>query len=323
MASMNTGNMDLLTRTELYNANLKEALQDDLFATQWVDMLVDFPDGNTFTIPSIGDAQVSDYVEGSAVTYRPRDTGEFQFSIDEYLQSGDSISKKAMQDSFYAEKLMAKFVPDQHRAIMEHFEATTLSKPNAAATANSNETINSYHHRFAGGNAGQIEVADFAYARLALQKANVPMTNLVAIVDPSMEFVLNTLTNLVAVDSNPKWEGIISDSIGTGMRFTKNVYGFDVYVSNYLPSVTDSALPERDGTTTADYSSTAGVANYFFSAASGDTLPWKAAWRQPPEVDYKYDMDYQEHRWATTTRYGVKLYRPENMVQVVGKPAVS
>lgn len=325
MASMETGNADLLIRTELWSQQIKEQLRDDLFATRWVDTLVDFPDGDTFTIPSIGDAQVNDYVEGEAVQYRPRDTGEWQFSIDEYLQSGDSISKKLMQDSFYAERLMARFVPDQNRAIMEHFEATTLEKPEAVlgATPNGQYDINGFHHRMSGGNSGVLEVQDFAYARLALQRANVPMTNLVAIVDPSTEFVMNTLSSLVTLDSNPMWEGIIADNIGTGMRFTKNIYGFDVYVSNYLPDVTDNALPERDGTTTNDFSTTAGKANYFFSAAGGDILPWKAAWRQSPEVDYKYEQDYQEHRWVTTCRYGVKLYRPENMVTIVTDTAVS
>ena len=325
MASMNTGNMDLLTRTELWSATLKESLKDDLFATTWVDMIVDFPDGNQFTIPSIGDAQVSDYVEGQAVTYRPRDTGEFVFTIDEYLQSGDSITEKAMQDSFYAEKLMARFVPDQNRAIMEHFEATTLQKGEAVlgATPNGGYIINNARHRVSGGNAGRIEVADFAYARYALQKANVPMTNLVAIVDPSVEFTMNTLSNLVSLSDNPMWEGIVKDGISTGMRFVKNIYGFDVYVSNYLPTVTDSALPERDGTTTNNFSSVNGKANYFFSAAGGDILPWKAAWRQPPKVDYKFDQDFQEHRWVTTTRYGVKLYRPENLVSIVTNPNVS
>lgn len=325
MASMNTGNMDLLTRTELWSASLKESLKDDLFATRWVDTLVDFPDGNQFTMPSVGDAQVRDYVEGEAVTYRPRDTGEWTFTIDEYLQSGDSITEKAMQDAFYAEQLMARFVPDQARAIMEHFEETTLAKGEAilGATANGQYAINSAYHRMSGGNSGAIEVADFAYALFALKKANVPQTNLVAIVDPSVEYTINTLSNLVSVSENPRWEGIVADGIATGMKFVKNVYGFDVYTSNRLPDVTDSALPERDGTTTNDFSSTAGKANYFFAAAGPDMLPWKAAWRQPPKVDYKYEQDFQEHRWVTTTRYGVKLYRPENLISIVTTPAVS
>jgi hypothetical protein len=221
-------------------------------------------------------------------------------------------------------QLVTSFVPKQRRAIMEHFETSVLAKPEATlgASANSNYTINTAHHRIAGGNSGVIELADFAYAQYSLKKANVPQNNLIAIVDPSVEFQLNTLSNLVSVANNPMWEGIVADGIATGMRFVKNVYGFDVYTSNYLPAVTASALPERDGSTTKDYSSTNGVANYFFSAAS-DVLPWKAAWRQEPVVDTEWKKDFQRTEFVTTARYGVKLFRPENMIVVASTPTVA
>lgn len=322
MSGMNTGNSTLLTRQEIWSNDLKESLKDELNAIRYVDMIVDFPDGDTFTIPSIGDPQVDDYVEDSAVTYRPLDTGEFQFTIDEYIQSATHISRKAEQDLFYSAQLTAGFVPKQHRAIMEHFETTVLEKPEAIYAANAQGTINTAVHRYAGGNSGQIELADFAYAMYALKKANVPQTNMVAIVDPSVAFLLDTLSNLTSVANNPMWEGIVADGISTGMKFVKNVYGFDVFTSNYLPAVTDSALPERDASTTKDYSSTNGKANYFFSAA-GDVLPWKAAWRQAPIIDSEYNKDFQRTEFVTTARYGAKLYRPENMVTVVNLPVVS
>jgi len=324
MSGMTTANSSLLIRAELWSAELKETLNDELMATGYVDMIDGFPDGDTFTIPSVGDSQVDDYTEDTGAKYRPLDTGEWQFSIDEYISSGTYVTKKAEQDSFYMSQLVSSFVPKQGRAIMEHFETGVLAKPEATlgASANSNYTINTAHHRFAGGNSGVIELADFAYAQYALKKANVPQSNLIAIVDPSVEFQLNTLSNLVSVANNPMWEGIVADGIATGMRFVKNVYGFDVYTSNYLPAVTASALPERDGSTTKDYSSTNGVANYFFSAAP-DVKPWKAAWRQAPVVDTEWDMDFQRTKFLTTARYGVKLYRPENMIVVASTPTIA
>jgi len=307
-----------LIRAEIWSTELKEQLRDDLMMTGYVDMLSEFPDGEQFNIPSVGDAQVDDYIEDSEVTLRPLDTGEFTFTIDEYLSSGTYITKKNEQDMYYMSQLVSSFVPKQRRAIFEHFEATALEKPEAilGASANAQYQINDAYHRMSGGNAGQIEVADFAYALYALKKANVPQTNLVAIVDPSVEYVVNTLSNLVNVSDNPRWEGIVADGVASGMRFVKNIYGFDVYTSNYLPEVTDNALPERDGSTTNDFSSTAGKANYFFSAA-GDVLPWKAAWRQEPEVDAIWEPRKQRTEYITTARYGVKLYRPENMVSIV------
>lgn len=317
-----TANSQLLIRSELWSSELKETLKDNLYATQWVDMLDGFPDGDTFTIPSVGDAMVNDYVEDEAVQYRPLDTGEWQFTIDEYISSATYVTKKNLQDSFYMDRVSAEFVPKQNRAIMEHFETTVLEKPEAIYSANEQGAINNAFHRMSGGNSGTIELADFAYARYALKKANVPAQNLVAIVDPSVEYQLNTLSNLVDVSNNPRWEGIISEGIdGSGFQFVKNVYGFDVYTTDYLPEVTDNALPERDGTTTNDFSSTAGKAGYFFSATA-DILPWKAAWRQMPEVDTEYNKDFQRWEFVTTARYGSKLYRPENMVTIVTNPNV-
>lgn len=324
MSGMTSGNTSLLTRAELWSSELKETLKDDLMMMGFVDMLDEFPDGDQFNIPSIGDAQVDDYAEDTDVQYRPLDTGEFTFTIDEYLSSGTYITRKAEQDMFYMNQLVSSFVPKQRRAILEHFEGTVLEKPEAVlgATTNGQYAINGAYHRFAGGNSGAIELADFAYALYALKKANVPQTNLIAIVDPSVEYIFNTTSTLVQVSDNPRWEGIIADGIATGMRFVKNVYGFDVYTSNYLPTVTDGALPERDGSTTFNAGAVTAKANYFFSAAP-DVLPWKAAWRQEPMVDTEWNKDKQRTEFVTTARYGSKLYRPENMVSVVANTAVS
>jgi hypothetical protein len=322
MSGMTTGNSAHLIRSELWSSILKETLQDELQATKYVRMLSEFPDGNTFTIPSIGEALVDTYAEDQAVIYRPLDTGEFQFTITEYLSSATYVTKKNMQDAFYMSQLMSSFVPKQNRAIMEHFEKTTFEAPEAGISANSAETINGAAHRFAGGNSGKIEVADFAYARYALKKANVPDTGLVAIVDPSIEFEMNTLSALTAVSNNPKWEGIVSGGIATGTRFVANIYGFDVYTSNHLKTVTDGALNERDGSTAFNAGAVTSKANLFFSAA-GDVTPLVGAWRQMPEVDSEYNKDMQREEYVTTARYGVKLFRPENMVTVVCNTAVA
>ena len=292
-----------------------------MMAQRFVRILDGFPDGNQFTIPSIGQLQVGDYTEDTSVTYRPMDTGEFTFTIDKYLESATYITKKNKQDAFYSAELISKFVPEMERAIMAHFESTTLAAPETGVSANSNETIDGIEHRWAGGGTGAvITVEDFARARYALKKANVPDRNLIAIVDPSVEFTMNTLSNLVDVSNNPRWEGIVSDGIATGMTFLKNVYGFDVYSSNYLKDITDSALPTA-ADANVDFSSVNGKANLFFSADSAAS-PFVGAWRQMPEVDFEYNKDFQRDEYVMTARYGVKLYRPENMVRVVTKTNV-
>lgn len=323
MSGMTTANMSQLTRSELWSSELKEILRDEMQAQKYVRMLDGFPDGDTFTIPSIGQLQVDNYEEDTDVLFRPMDTGEFQFTITEYLSSASYITNKAKQDAFYAAQLEAAFVPEQERAIMAHFERTTLATPEAGVTANSQELIDGIQHRWAGSTTGAlIAVSDFARARYALKKLNVPDTNLVAIVDPSVEYTINTLTNLVSVSDNPRWEGIVSSGIATGMKFVKNIYGFDVYTSNYLKAATDNALTNAASTpANQDFSSVNGRVNLFFSAAS-NVSPFVGAWRQAPKVDFEYNKNKQRDEYVTTARYGVKLYRPENMVRVITKTNV-
>lgn len=324
MSGMTTGNSAQLIRSELWSSELKEILQDDMMAQSYVRMLSGFPDGDTFTIPSIGQLQVDNYEEDTPVLYRPMDTGEFQFTIDKYLSSATYITKKNQQDAFYSAQLESSFVPQQARAIAEHFESTSLATPEAGLSANATRSIDSVVHRWAGSGTGAVlTVADFARARYALKKGNVPDTNLIAIVDPSVEFTMNTLTNLVDVSNNARWEGIVADGIATGMKFVKNIYGFDVYTSNYLETVTaDNALPNTASTpANVDFTTVNGKANLFFSASS-EVTPFIGAWRQEPQVDYEYNKDFQRHEYVTTARYGVKMYRPENMVQIISKTNV-
>lgn len=318
MSGMTTGNTSLLTRAEVWSRELKEILRDELMAQTYVRWLQEFPDGDTFKIPSIGQAYVDDYSEDEAVKYRPLDTGQFTFQITEYLSSGTYVTKKAEQDMFYMNELVSRFVPEQERAIMEHVEEAVLGLQSGQTAGNVN-TINGGKHRYAGGNSGKIALEDFARANLSLNLANVSANNRVAIVDPSVAYLIDTTTQIVGVNNNPMFEGIVSTGIATGMRFVRNVYGFDVYTSQRLATISAETLVEGDGTNSA---SRAGYkANLFFSA-DASVVPFIGAWRQMPEVDTEYNKDFQRTEFVTTARYGVKLYRPENLVVVLSDPAV-
>jgi hypothetical protein len=312
MAGFDTGTGTQLVRANVWDAQLKEVLLDDLMAMKYIDWISGFGDGTTLNIPSVGQTDVDNYLEDTAIKYRAMDTGNFTMTITEYLQAGTYITNKMKQDSFYTDRLVASFVPNQHRALMERVETDILNLAMSQTTSNPN-TINGADHRWVGAGTNEtMSTADFAKALLALQKARVPMTNLIAIVDPSVEHAFNTVTNLTNMSNNPMWEGIVADGIASGMRFSKNVYGFDVYVSNYLPTANETITSNGTARTTA-----AGKANLFFSAAGGDLGPFKGAWRQMPKVDTKYNMDMQRDEFATTARYGVKLYREENLVVIL------
>ena len=307
MPGFTTASPDHLIRSSVWSSQLKDVLLDELDAAKYVRMLTEFPDGDTFNIPSVGSMSARDYVEDQNVVYSALDTGNFQFQITEYLESSTYITEKMKQDSFYMGEIMSQFVPKQARAIMERFETDVLGL-SSQQTASDLNNINGAPHRFVASGTNEVmTVNDFAKARYSLKKANVPDMNLVAIVDPSVEQEFNTIANITIVSNIQQSECVLADGIANGMRFVKNIFGFDVYVSNYLATANETI----DSVTTA-----AGKANLFFSASS-DVLPFIGAWRQMPKVDSEYNKDKQREEFVTTARYGVKLYRPENLVCVL------
>jgi hypothetical protein len=144
--------------------------------------------------------------------------------------------------------------------------------------------------------------------------AGVSRANRIAIVHPSVEYKLTTLSNIVNVSNNPTWDGIIATGHRTGLRFSKSIFGIDVYVSQFLKQgVNESINAWGMGSRTSG----AGVANLFFSATPGQYMPIIGAVRQQPIVDSKFNQDFQRDEFVVTCRYGYDLYRPENMVVVI------
>lgn len=312
-----TLNNEHLIRSELWSKQLKQLLLDDLYAMKYVKIITDFPDGQLINIPSIGEAHSMDFAEGQAVKYEKLDTGNFQFEFDQYKYSANSITEKFKRDSYYSSDVIAAFAPRQHRALMEAVETRVLSRGPLGQTSGQLNTINEADHRWVASGTNQtIKVDDFARARFALTKALVPMTNLTAVVDPSVAYSLMTQTNITnLLTPTPMWSDVVRDGMTTGFKFRFNLFGFDVYESNYLPRGMTETV---DGTTVTS----TGVANQFFSAAPGDTLPLVGGFRQMPTVYSEFNKDLQQTEYMTIAEYGFKLYRPENMVVVLSNTDV-
>lgn len=316
MAGFSDANTQFLLRTNLWSRQIKELLLDELNAMKFVRIISDFPDGQTINIPSIGEAETADFTEGQAVKYNAMATGNFTFSFTQYKYTANAISEKFKRDSFYSADVIAAFVPRQHRALMEGVETRILAVANSGQTASNTNTINTADHRWVGsGTGGAFSFVDFARARYALTKANVPLTNLCAILDPSVIYTIETQTNVVNnLTPMPLWEGLIKDGAVTGFKFRFNLFGFDIYQSNYLPAIASETISSNTVTN--------GVANYLFSAAPGDTLPWVGAFRQLPTIYSEFNKDLQQEEYLTIVEYDFKLYRPENMITVLTNTTV-
>jgi hypothetical protein len=306
-----------LVRAELWSAELKDVLQEQLMGTRYVRMLNGFPDGNQFTIPSVGELPMRETAELTPVVYDAMDTGEFNFTIDRYVESATYITDKAKQDSYYAQQLIGMFPTKMRRALDENLETSVFSLANTQ-TANNLNTINGAAHRFvaSGSSNTVLSLDDFAKAKFALDKAQAGGTR-VAIIDPSQEYVFNQLVGAQAFINNPQFGGIVNGGFVnevTGMRFVKNIFGFDVYVSNFLATPTDTAINSVNVPASP-------VTNIFMSVG-GDLTPFVGAYRQMPRVEYERNKDLRRDEYVMNARFGLKLYRPECLVSVISKSTI-
>lgn len=310
MAGNTTDNSSALKQAEVWSMLLKDVLKDELSAMNYVKMVESFT-GDTLNIPTINDIAFAEtYTEDAPISYQPMESGNFEFTITEYLQSGHYITNKLKQDSYKANELIAKFVPAESRAIMAKIEADIMNL-SSKQTAGDYNRINGVPHRFCAGGTSQVAaLEDMQKATYALKKANVPIgANKVALVDPSYAYELQRLVASNNVSNNPRWEGIVASGGLTDATFALNVDGWDIYMSNYLPTVTETI----NGKTV-----TAGKANMFF-INQPDIQPFLFGWRQEPKVDGEYCKDRQRDEYVTTARYGTALYRPENLVTILSK----
>lgn len=308
---------DHLVRTELWSSELKDILQEQLMGTKYVRMLNGFPDGNTFNIPSVGELPMREVAENTPVTYDSMDTGEFTFSIDRYVEAATFITDKAKQDSYYSQQLIGMFPTKMRRALDENLEGSVFALANTQAVNDTN-TINGAAHRFVASGSTNTVLAldDFAKAKYALDKAQAGGTR-VAIIDPSQEYVFNNLVGAQAFQNNPAFGGIVNGGFVndvTGMRFIRNIFGFDVYVSNFLATPTDTTIDSVSVPTSP-------VTNIFMSVG-GDLTPFVGAYRQLPRVEYERNKDMRRDEYVMNARFGLKLYRPECLVGVITKSTI-
>ena len=297
MSSNNTGNTGALIRDQLWQRQLEETLHEMLTGTPYVRQL-DFPDGDSFILPSIGTSVVRSLPEDTEVTFDALDTSDQAFTLNDPVVAATSLSEVLLEDSLWSSDLLSTIPVEHAQAIMERFESDIFELTNDQVDIAGGSPFAGINHRRAGTNTtvgleAHIDPSDFAYAGYALKKAKVPNQNLIAIVDPSVAYDLETLTNLVSVSNNPRWEGIIDSGITQNMRFVKNVYGFDVFESNLLAESTELL----DG-----HQFVNGKQNIFMSASRDMLLPFAAAWRRRASMDRDFDFRRREEQIITTAR---------------------
>lgn len=300
-------------RNEIFNTMLKDVLRDDLFAEQWVNYIGDFTDGSNYKINSVGELTVDQMAEATSLPDRRPDSGQFVFNINEFVGVKTSFTDVFLEDDFMAPAVLSALPDRMTRAFQEYLETRVL-KLQGEQTADDANSINGASHRFTANGSGRvITLQDLAYVVYTLKKSAVGDRALVGIVDPSFEFNTN-ISSQVTTSDNPQYRGIIETGMGSGFRFIRNIYGIDLYTSNYLDTLdaAESSLTDYQGNTTA--ASAGDVANIFFSAADRMNLPFIGAWRRRPVIKSWRDDDKETEYHQMSARFGLALYRPENLV---------
>lgn len=310
-------------RNEIFNTMLKEALRDDLFAEQWVNYIGDFTDGSNYKINSVGELTIDQMAEATSLPDRRPDSGQWVFNINEFVGVKVPFTDVFLEDDFMAPQVLSTLPDRMTRAFQEYLESRVM-RLHRLQTNNNSNTINGAAHRFTANGSGRvITIQDLAYVNYVLKKAGGTMNSgIIGIVDPSFEFNTN-ISSQVVTSENPQYQGIIETGIGSGYRFIRNIYGVDLYTSNYLDRATavEGSLADYQGNTTA--SVVGDVFNIFFSASDRSNLPFIGAWRRQPTIKSWRDEDKETEYHQLSARFGLSLYRPETLVTMVSSTTLS
>jgi hypothetical protein len=109
--------------------------------------------------------------------------------------------------------------------------------------------------------------------------------------------------------------------LNDGIRFLRNIYGFDVFVTDFLDEVetAEANLDMYDGVTPPAGAGGAQVGYklcQFMTLADDDAKPYIGAWRRAPRVESWRDHDIETEYHQLSARFGLNLWRPESLVTV-------
>ena len=311
MATTSTSNTDFVEANIHSNFVLK-TLPDSLLPTVFYRNVSDFTRGTTLDIPTIGTVTIQEVSENVPLDYKAIDSGTVNLTITDYVGNAWYITDKARQDGTNIEMLVQAQSEETTRALAEYFETQAFSVLDAGQTAGAANNINGFSHRFnASGDNDEIEIADFSSMRLSFDKANCPQGGRIAIVDPVVGASLEQkMQSNYSVNRNPTFQGMLETGFVADHRFMFNLFGWDVYTSNRLPTSTET-LTHWDGSGSSAI--TLGVANLFMCIGGDQITPLMYAQRQAVQSEGERNKDFQRDEFLTTERYGLGVQRTDTL----------
>ena len=323
--AQNTTNTNAFIESQQYSQFILENLHDYLLPEgMWRDV-TDFGSGTTLNIKTVGSVTIQDAAEDTPLNFSPIDTGTINLTITDYVGDAWKVTDDLREDGSQIDTLMAMRAMESTRALGENHETKFLSVANAAQTAAGLNLVNGRPHRWVGSaasNARTLTLDDFISMKLAFDKANVPAGGRIAVVDPVVEATLNSLQNLVNVSNNPMFEGMVTEGFARDHKFVRNIFGFDVYTSNFLPSLTATEAIDASGYgLTSETAAVGDKANIFMCVADDTCKPIMHAWRRAPQTEGWRDNEERADKFQVTSRFGLGAQRVDTLGVILTHPS--
>jgi len=301
-----------------YSQFILDNLHDYLLPEGLYRDVSDFGSGTTLNIKTVGTVTIQDAAEDTPLNFNPIDTGNITLTITDYIGDAWKVSDDLREDGAQIDSLMSMRAMESTRALGENHESRFLAVANAAQTVANVNLVNSRPHRWIGGGSGVttrvMSMSDLIAMKLAFDKANVPAAGRIAIVDPIVEATLNSLTNIVNVSNNPMFEGIITEGFAKDHKFVRNIFGFDIWTSNFLPLKTATEALNASSYNLANTSAAIGdVANLFMCVSDDSTKPIMHAWRRAPKTEGWRDNEERADKYQVTSRFGLGAQRVDTL----------
>lgn len=317
--SHTTANTTAFIEAQQYSQFILENLHDYLLPTgMWRDVS-DFGSGTTLNIKTVGTVTLQDAAEDVPLNFSPIDTGTITLAITEYIGDAWRVTDDLREDGSQIDTLMAMRAQESTRAFGEFHESKFLAAANAAQTSAAVNLVNGRPHRWVAGGAGgtsrNMTMADFVAMKLAFDKAGVPAAGRIAIVDPVVEATINSLvTQTASINYNPMWEGIITTGFESNHKFVRNIMGFDIWTSNYLPVKTATETIDASTYDLANTTAAIGdVANLFMCVSDDQCKPIMHAWRRQPKTEGWRDEETRSDKFQVTSRFGFGAQRVDTL----------
>lgn len=303
----NTQNSTAFIEAQQYSSFILTNLHDGLLPGQFYRDVSDFGSGTTLNIKSIGSATIQDVSEETPLTYNPIDTGTVTMSITEYEGDAWSISDVLRQDGSQIEQLSAARAAEATRLMQESFETKFLAACNSAQTDANPNNVNGFAHRIASAETNDVISLDhLVEMKLAFDKANVPAGGRILLVDPVVGATLDKLVNITSTTTSFA-EQILQNGFAREHQFIMNLYGWNIFTSNRLPTGSFG-----DGSETVS-----GVANIALSVVDDNHNAIMAAWRQMPVTEGWRNGPKRRDEFQVTARYGFGAQRADTLGVII------